>query len=335
MSSTAGEQRMVGQGDFRYEVVPDWPNLPEGWNFVEATAVACDAEDRVFVFNRGSRPMIVFDRSGKVVEDWGEGGFQRPHGVTLTPDGQVWCVDDCDHTVHKCSMTGERLLTLGTSGQPSDTGATSIDYRTITHAGPPFNYPTNVAVSANGDLFVVDGYGNARVHRFSSDGELVRSWGEPGDKPGQFHVPHGIAIDSLGVIYVADRENDRIQRFNLEGDFLDEWPDIARPCQVFIDPNDTVYVAELGYRAGMWLGTSAPSPSATGGRVSIFDSSGALLSRWGGGQNPGTPGDFFAPHDVWVDSVGTIYVAEVTWSAGGKRGLVPADCPSLHCFVKR
>lgn len=334
MSSTAEDRVVVGQGDYQYQVDSGWPNLPEGWSFVEATAVACDAADRVFVFNRGSRPMIVFDKVGGVIEDWGEGGFERPHGVTITDAGDVWCVDDCDHTVHKHALTGDRRLTLGRSGQPSDTGATSIDYRTIKHAGPPFHYPTNVAVAANGEFFIADGYGNARIHKFSSAGELLLSWGEPGDGPSQFHVPHGIAIDSQGILYVADRENSRIQRFDAAGVFIDQWADIARPCQVYVDTDNVVYVAELGYRAGMWPGTEAPTPDATGGRVSIFSATGELLSRWGGGESPGAPGDFFAPHDICVDSEGTVYVAEVTWSAGGKRGLVSADCPSIHRFVR-
>jgi len=334
MSNAKEDRVIVGQGEFQYEAIPDWPK-PDGWNFVEATSVACDREDRVYLFNRGTRPLIVFDSVGNVISDWGTGGFVRPHGITITDDGDVWCVDDCDHTVHKCSLSGERLLTLGTGGQPSDTGATSIDYRTITHPGPPFNYPTNLSVASTGELFIVDGYGNSRVHKFSVTGELLHSWGEPGSGPSQFGVPHGIALDSTDTIYVADRENSRIQRFDTDGQFVDEWPEIARPCQVFIDQHDLVYVAELGYRAGMWPGTEAPSSHATGGRVSIFTATGELLSRWGGGENPGSLGDFFAPHDIWVDSRGTIYVAEVTWSAGGKKGLVSADCPSIHRFVKQ
>jgi hypothetical protein len=334
MSSTAGQRVVVGQGDYQYEVALDWPKLPGGWSFVEATAVAADAEGRALVFNRGEHPVIVLDAHGEVISHWGEGEFVRPHGITITADGTVWLVDDMDHTLHKYSLDGQRQFTLGTSGQPSDTGATSTDYRTIQRAGPPFHYPTNLAVAPNGELFIADGYGNARIHKFTAGGELLLSWGEPGDGPGQFHIPHGIAVDSNGVVYVADRENSRIQRFDSDGSFIDEWCDLARPCQMFLDSDDVVYVAEVGYRAGMWPGTEPPAPDATGGRVSILDTNGELLSRWGGGDNPGTPGDFFAPHDIWVDAAGTIYVAEVSWSAGGKKGLVPADIPSLHKFVR-
>jgi DNA-binding beta-propeller fold protein YncE len=226
-------------------------------------------------------------------------------------------------------------MTLGTSGKPSDTGNTSMDYRTIKHAGPPFNYPTNLAISPNGDLYISDGYGNARIHKFSGDGKLLLSWGEPGGGPGQFYVPHGIAVDRQGTVYVADRENSRIQLFSPKGEFLSAWTDVARPCEVFIGSAGDVFVAELGFYAGMWPGTSAPSPEATGGRVSIFDSKGTLKARWGGGKNPCAAGDFFAPHDIWVDSHGDIYVSEVTYSGGAKKGLVPLDCHALQKFTCR
>jgi DNA-binding beta-propeller fold protein YncE len=183
-------------------------------------------------------------------------------------------------------------------------------------------------------LYISDGYGNARVHRFSPDGELLGSWGEPGGGPGGFRIPHGIAIDTAGRVYVADRENSRIQRFSPAGEFLDQWTDVARPCEVFIDLQGIVYVAELGYRAGMWPGTEPPHADATGGRLSLFNQEGRLLARWGGGENPCAAGDFFAPHDVWVDSRGSIYVSEVVQSAGGNRGLVPPDCHTLQKFTR-
>jgi DNA-binding beta-propeller fold protein YncE len=312
-----------------------WATVPTPWTWTEVTAVAVDSRDRVFVFNRGDHPLMVFDRHGSFLSSWGEGLFARPHGITIGPDDCVYCTDDLDHTVKKFSSDGRLLLTLGKSGRPSDTGATSIDYRTIRQSGAPFYFPTNVAIGLNGEIFVTDGYGNARVHKFSPDGLLLLSWGEPGGEPGQFRVPHGIACDRNGVIYVADRENSRIQMFSPEGEFLDQWTDIARPCQVAFDQLGNLYVAELGYRAGMWPGTVAPTPHATGGRVSIFDPQGRLLARWGGGENPTAPGDFFAPHDIRVDSHGDVYVSEVVMSAGGNRGLVAPDCHSLQKFTRQ
>ncbi|HEX3148013.1 MAG TPA: peptidyl-alpha-hydroxyglycine alpha-amidating lyase family protein [Gemmataceae bacterium] len=321
--------------EFGYVADDHWAKLPAGISWMEVAAVAVDSRDRVYVFNRGDHPVLVFDLDGNLLTSWGEGVFVRPHGLTIGPDDSVYCTDDLGHVVHKFTPDGRLLLTLGTKGLPSDTGATSIDFRTITHAGPPFHYPTNLALAPEGNLYITDGYGNARVHFFAPDGRLLFSWGEPGTGPGQFRVPHGIAIDKHGTLFVCDRENSRIQLFTPEGKYLSEWTDVIRPSQVFIDKAGDVFVAELGYRAGMWPGTKAPSPDAPGGRVSIFDSHGRLKARWGGGENPCAPGDFFAPHDICLDSRGNIYVTEVVWSAGGNRGLVPADCHALQKFVRQ
>ena len=310
---------LTSSGEFCYHPIADWAKWPVDWNVEEVTAVATDSKDRVFVFNRGDHPVAVFDPDGTLLFSWDEELFTRPHGIWIGPDDMVYLTDDLDHTVHKFTPEGRLLLSLGTSGSPSDTGATSIDYRTIRYAGPPFHFPTNLALAPNGDMYISDGYGNARIHKFSPDGKLQSSWGEPGSGPGQFHVPHGIAVDKNGTVYVADRENSRLQLFSPEGKFLTQWTDIARPCEMVIDNAGRVYVAELGYRAGMWPGTTAPTPESTGGRVSIFDSAGKLLARFGGGQRPCDPGDFFAPHDIWLDSKGSLYISEVVWSANARR----------------
>ncbi len=322
-------------GDFGYEADDHWAKLPPGWGWTEVAAVAADSRDRVYVFHRGDHPVLVFDRDGTFRGSWGEGLFARPHGLFIGADDAVYCTDDRDHTVRKFTPDGRLLLTLGVRGQPSDTGVTGIYYRTVRRAGPPFHYPTNLAVAGTGELYVSDGYGNARVHKFAPDGRLLLSWGEPGTGPGQFQLPHGIAVDPEGVVYVADRENSRLQLFTPDGQYLTEWSDIARPCQVCIDGAGNVYVAELGFRAGMWPGTAAPGPDAPGGRVSIFDRHGTLRARWGGGRDPCAPGDFFAPHGIWVDRRGDVYVAEVVMSAGGNRGLVSPACHALQKFVRR
>jgi DNA-binding beta-propeller fold protein YncE len=320
--------------DFGYRPETGWARLPAGLAWDEVAAVTTDSGDRVFVFARGPNPVLVFDKGGTFLHSWGQDLFVRPHGITIGPDDAVYCCDDRDHTVRKFTPDGRLLLTLGTRGQASDTGVSGMDYRTIQRAGAPFNYPTNLALSPTGEMYVSDGYGNARVHRFTPDGRLLSSWGEPGSGPGQFHLPHGIAVDRQGTVNVADRENSRVQLFSPEGRYLAEWTDVARPCQVFCHA-DLVYVAELGFRAGMWPGTTPPHASVTGGRVSIFDRRGELRARWGGGEDPCAPGDFFAPHGICVDSHGAVYVAEVVMSAGGNRGLVPRDCHALQKFVRQ
>ena len=317
-----------------YRVEEHWAQVPADRAWLEVPGVAVDSRDRVFVFARQPHAVMIFDRHGKFEGTWGEGVFALPHGLFIGPDDSVYCTDDGDHTVRKFTPDGRLLFTLGTVGQSSDTGATSMDYRTIRRAAGPFHYPTNAALAADGSIYVTDGYGNARVHVFSPEGNLLRSWGEPGSGAGQFHLPHGIAVDAEGRVYIADRENCRIQIFTGEGEYLESWNDIARPSQVFIDGSGRVYIAELGYRAARWPNMTGPGPEATGGRVSVFNLRGELLSRWGGGDTPCAPGDFFAPHDICVDSRGDIYVAEVTASAGVSRGLVPAGCHTLQKFVR-
>lgn len=317
---------MLACESYGYTAEIHWAQLPADLRWDEVAAVATDREDRVFVFSRGPHRVLVFAPDGSLLKSWGETRFARPHGITVHPtENALFCCDDLDHTVRKFTLDGRLLMTLGTSGQASDTGATSLDFRTITRAAGPFHYPTNLAVAPDGSLYVSDGYGNARVHHFAADGRWLKSWGEPGAGPGQFHLPHGIAVDAQGTVYVADRENSRIQLFTPEGAFQAEWTDMARPCQVCVDGAGHVWVAELGFQAGMWPGTQAP-PGATGGRLTCFDRAGRIVARWGGGREPGAAGDFYAPHDLCVDSQGNLYVAEVVRSAGGR--------PEFHALQK-
>ena len=326
-------EQFFGSGPYRYRARTDWACWPAGWQVPEVVGVATDSRDRVIVFYRGEHPVSVFDRSGEFLFSWGEGHFHRPHGITIGPDDSVWCADDFGHTVRKFTPDGKLLLTLGT-GQPSDTGATSLDFRGIQRAAGPFHYPTNVAHGPAGEVYVSDGYGNARVHKFAPDGTLLLSWGAPGGGPGEFRIPHGIAVDRRGIVYVADRENSRIQLFSANGELITQWPDVARPCEVAIDSGGLVFVAELGYRAGMWPGTAPPHAGATGGRVSIFDPEGKLLARFGGGERPTDAGDFFAPHDICLDSRGDFYVSEVVWSAAGGKKPASGEYHPLQKFER-
>ena len=319
----------IGKGRFTYEVLEGWGKLPEGWSYVEVGGVAVDSHDRVYVFNRSPHPVIVFDREGNFIKSWGEDLFKNAHAAFIGPDDSLYCTDDKGHSVRKTTLDGTVLMTLGTPGKPSDTGYNGNDYRTIKHAGPPFNRPTNLALSAAGDLYISDGYGNCRVHVFSPDGRLLRSWGEPGSGPGQFNLPHGIAVSSKGVVYVADRQNNRIQLFTTEGKYLTEWRDINRPCDLRLDPEEHLFVAELGHRVGISQGMPQPTADSPRSRVSILDLEGKLLARFEG--DPGTaPGNFCAAHTVCTDSRGDMYVGEVS----ARRGRLAPDIHVLQKFIK-
>jgi DNA-binding beta-propeller fold protein YncE len=234
-----------------------------------------------------------------VAHSWGEGFFKRAHGSSISPDNSIYCTDDANHVVAKFTRDGKLLKTLGTPGQASDTGYMQTfdlwdSLRRIVSGGPPFNRPTGVSISPKGEIYVSDGYGNARIHKFNAEGKLLLSWGEPGGDPGQFQLPHSVRVDKRGRVWVADRENHRIQIFDANGKFLKEWTNLLRPTDLFIDEGDTVYVSELS------------------NRVSIFAIDGKLLARWG---NTGTTKEealFLAPHTIAVDSHGDIYVGQVS-----------------------
>lgn len=289
-----------GSGKYTYELVDSWAKPPGGVSFQDVGGVAVDAQERVYVLNRSpEHPVMVFDREGNFVTSWGQGLFSRAHGCGIGPDGSIFCTDDRNHTVRKFSPEGKLLMTLGNEDQPSDTGydKTYFDFfwslTTITKGGPPFNRPTGVAVSASGNIYVVDGYGNARVHKFNADGELLLSWGEPGYAPGHFRLPHDIFVDKQERVWVADRENSRVQIFDANGKFLEQWEDLLRPTDVYIDDEGVVYISELSMR------------------LSIFSPEGKLLARWGTQGADKEKALFVGPHSITLDSRGDIYVGEV------------------------
>ncbi|MGH2390504.1 MAG: peptidyl-alpha-hydroxyglycine alpha-amidating lyase family protein, partial [Chloroflexota bacterium] len=274
---------------------------------------------------------LVYDRGGNFLRSWGEDLFtERTHGLTVGPDDRVYCVDEGSHCIYTFSPTGELLGTIGTKGVAAETGYDGRTYESI-RGGPPFNRPTNLAVAPNGDFYVTDGYGNCKVHRFAANGELIQSWGDPGSEPGQFILPHGIRVAADGRVLVADRENDRIQIFSPEGRFLEQWTDVQRPTNIAIDAAGAIYVSELWWRVGDHSPIHGEITEDHPGRVSIFDSAGRLVKRWGGADRC-APGNFAAPHDICADSRGDLYVAEVTYTHGGREGMVPADCHSFQKF---
>ena len=231
-----------------YRTVENWAKLPEGRTWGSAAGVAVDAKGNVWVAERcgantcagsGLAPILEFDPSGKLLTSFGAGMFTFPHGITVDREGNVW-VTDADgkngkgHQVFKFSPKGKVLLTLGKPG--------------VAGSGEDaFNRPSAVAIGMNGDIFVADGHGgdsNARIVKFSKRGKFIMTWGKKGTAPGEFDIPHALALDSKGRLFVADRGNNRIQIFDQSGKFIDQWPQFSRPSGIFIDRNDVLYVAD-------------------------------------------------------------------------------------------
>lgn len=319
----------------QFEVLEGWEKLPTNYVHKDVDGVATDSRDRVYLLTRGDARVIVYERDGTFVASWGEDIFTpRTHGICIGPDDSVWTVDDGDHTVRKFTPDGKQLLTIGTPGVASDTGYDGKTVQSIKRGGPPFNRPTDAAVAPNGDLYVVDGYGNARVHHFTPSGKLIRSWGEPGTGPGQFHLPHAVFVARDGRVLVADRENDRIQFFSAEGEYLDQWTHVQRPTDIYIDRDELVYVSELWWRVGQSSFVHGPIKYDLPGRLSVLDLKGNVLLRWCSADRCAA-GNFIAPHTLCVDSRGDLYVGEVTYTFAVKNGLVPADAHTFQKFMRK
>ena len=293
---------IVGSGDYRYEVNEDWARLPDVWHAPMA-AVTVDSQDRVYGFNRGERGVIVFDKQGDYLYDWGETGFSFPHAIYADGRDNIWIVDRNDQQALKYTPRGELLMTIGEKGYRSDTGADPNDfgssgYTQVTRGAEPFNMPAGIAVAPSGDIFIADGYANARVHRFGADGALLKSWGEPGDGPGEFMLPHGACVDNRGNVLIADRENDRVQVFTQDGEFVAQWPTkLIGPAVVWQDAAGVCYVAEHN-----------------GGYFSVLNADGELLARWGDAK-------YRSCHGAAGDSEGSIYFVQPTSGegSGGRR----------------
>ena len=289
-----------------YKVVEGWPTLPAGRTWGAVGAVDIDRNGTVWVFERcgGTScadskldPILAFDQSGKLIRSFGAGMFVFPHGLGLDRDGNVY-VTDADgkngkgHVMVKFSPEGKVLMTLGKPG--------------VTGNGPDtFNRPCDVAVAANGDIYVADGHGgdsNARVVKFNKDGKFIKTWGKKGTAPGDFDEPHSITIDTQGRVFVADRgENQRIEIFDADGNFIAEWKHLGRPSGVYVDAKDILYVGDTvpqgkrvaGKKDGIWIA------NARDGKVIAFIPDLGLTKEASD-----------SPEGVAADAQGNVYAAQ-------------------------
>jgi hypothetical protein len=272
----------LGTGEYKYELMRDFLKMPPGESLGIVSRVAADAQDRIYVFQRKNPPVVLFDRDGNYLGSWGSGEVTDPHGLKIV-NGIVYTTDRSDSIARSFTLDGKPLLELGQRGVHSDTGCTGAPWLAERAAGP-FNHPTEMIAHPNGDIYVTDGYRNARVHRFTPDGRLVASWGSPGNGPGEFHLPHSIAIGPDGKLHVADRSNKRIQMFSPEGDYLDQWTGMGGPNDITRGNDGNFYIAEQ---------EDGDRPAY----VCVRDPNGAVLARL----------ESRHVHGVGVDSHGDIY----------------------------
>lgn len=285
-----------------FEIDAKWPQKPADFKWTEFHGIAVNDKDEVFAFTRGAPPVQVYDgATGKFLRSWGEGVFKTAHSSRIDPEGNVWLGDIGHHTVQKFSPDGKLLMTLGT---PDKAG------RDKTH----FNMPTDAVVTPKGDIFVADGYINSRIVHFDKNGKYVNEWGTLGSRPGEFSVPHSIDVDSKGRLYVADRNNVRIQVFDQTGKLLDVWNDLIVPMSLCVTKDDEIWVCGSSpqhWRAEekIWLGSPARDQL-----FMKFNTAGKVLQLFSvtrGVTDRERPGEQLKYHQITTDRKGNIYAADL------------------------
>jgi DNA-binding beta-propeller fold protein YncE len=272
--------------------VPNPITVPAGTTMGASASVTFDARGHLLVLTRGAQPFFEFDETGKFIRAFGDGLFTRAHGLRLDADGNIWATDVGAHVVYKLSPMGQVLLTLGTKGQAGEWNEAAGSRK--------LNQPNDVAIAGNGDVFVVQGHtpgplGDARVLKFDKTGKFIKSWGGKGKGPGQFEVAHGIAIDARGLLWVTDRENQRIQIFDADGTFVREHKYAGLPCSLDIG-RQYIYMV-----------------NGFAGQILQLDLNGKVLAATG---KAGTgPGEFGEAHFIAVSPKGELWVADSVNSA--------------------
>ncbi len=267
-----------------YSLVADFFVLPAGGNFGEAAGVAVNSKGHIFVFHRGERPLMEFDANGKFVRSLGDGLFTTPHGLRVDAQDNLWTTDVGSQVVLKLNSEGRVLMVLGRKGTAGEE---------IANVGVTlFNKPSDVAWDAAGNIYVSDGYGNSRVVKFDKAGKFLTTWGTKGTGPGQFDLPHAIVVDRRGRVFVADRQNSRIQIFDPHGNYQTEWKHLGQPWGLALAHDGTLYVAD-----------------GLANRVVKADLNGNVLGTFGG---PGKgPGEFLFAHAIAVGPQDEVYVSEI------------------------
>jgi len=271
--------------DLDYTAVAESFTLPAGYNFGAVSGVAISSKGNVFVLNRGPHPIMEFEPGGRFVRSLGEGLFERPHGLRIDAEDNIWATDGGGHVVIKFNPQGRILLVLGVKGSAGE----------LHEAGflRLFNEPNDVAIGPAGEIFVTQGHGkgDSRVLKFDREGNFIKTWGGKGTAPGQFNVPHSIAVDSRGRLHVADRGNKRIQIFDMDGGFLEERVYFGTPCGLHINRDGNVYLAN-GHT----------------GQIIKLDAAGKILGMTG---KPGKGlGQFGEAHFIALGKRDDLYVAD-------------------------
>ena len=265
-----------------YRVVPDFPQLPASIVLGAVSAVAENSKGQIFAFHRGQQPILILDSQGKLIRSFGDGLFTLAHGLRIDSEDNIWVTDASNHTLIKFSPDGAPLLKLGEKDVPGEDAS-------------HFNKPTDIAFATNGDFYVSDGYGNSRVVKFNKDGKFLKAWGKKGTAAGEFNLPHSVQLDREGRVYVADRENNRIQVFDADGKYIRQLEGFA-PYGLFITPDQILFVAD-----------------GVANKVLKMTLDGKILASWG--ATGAEPVNFQLPHMLTVAKDGAVYVTEIT----GKR----------------
>ena len=273
LTTVAVQPGPVAAQQSSYRLVEDWPQLADDFEWGQLPNLTIDHDGNIYAFHRAEPPVLKFSPDGTLLKTWGAGMMVRAHGFRIAPDGNIFATDQRGHRVYKFSTEGELLLALGEKGVP---GADAEH----------FGGPADVVAAPNGDFFVADGHNNNRIVKFSADGTFIKAWGTKGTAPGEFDLPHTVAFDSQGRLFVGDRGNHRIQIFDQDGNFIDQWSQFGWPSGIFISPGDTIYVTDYQDKLGITIGNAR---------------TGEVTGLIGGTE----------PEGVVVDAMGNVYSGEV------------------------